>query len=243
MRTPRIFVDAALACSQKVTITGQAAHHISRVLRLQESDAIHLFNNSDTEYPARITQISRQSVHVDIADHHLHIDRISPIGITLVQAITRREKMDFIIQKATELGAARILPVLSVRSVAKINKDNTQKKLDHWNNIMINACEQCGRTRLVDIHAPMPLEQAIDCVSKTTTVYFEPSSESRLSSLNRPSHVSMIIGPEGGFAPEEIELFKQHGCQGIHFGPRILRSETAAISAMTAAGVLWGDLG
>lgn len=150
--------------------------------------------------------------------------------------------MDFIIQKATELGVIRIIPVITARSVPRLSADRIDRKLQHWQKIMVGACEQSGRTRLVNLHPPMTLSDVIKPLSDTSVIYLTPRNKVRLSAVARPDKVSFIIGPEGGFTDEETAIFRDNNFTGVNLGPRILRTETAAIAALATAGILWGDL-
>ncbi len=242
MRIPRIFVDANLTTGQEYIIVGQAAHHIARVLRLTKHDALILFNNTNSEFSTTINSISKSSVTVLIEDQH-NVAMTSPINITLIQSLAKGEKMDFIIQKATELGVSRIIPVSTSRSVVKISKEKVARKVQHWQKVMTSACEQSGRTQLVEIMSPRSLTDTMGMVKGTCSMYFDPLASKTLSDLPAQSNVTICIGPEGGFSDDEVDMFKANGIEGIKFGSRILRTETAAIATLTAAGVLWGDLG
>lgn len=242
MRTPRIFVDATLTTGLEYIIEGQAAHHISRVLRLSVNAPLIMFNNTGYEFAATISDIRKDKVTAVITEQH-QLENTSPINITLVQALAKGEKMDFIVQKATELGVSRVLPVATARSVSKLSADKIDKKIQHWEKVMISACEQSGRTRLVDILTPCSLSEALNIAAGSCAIYFDPLSTDTLSNIPPQKNVTFFIGPEGGFSDEEISTFKNRDFQGIQFGSRILRTETAAIATLSAAGALWGDLG
>jgi 16S rRNA (uracil1498-N3)-methyltransferase len=173
----------------------------------------------------------------------MDLDRESPLAVTLLQCVPRGDRMDFIVQKATELGVTRIIPVLSQRSVVRLDPAQAESKAAHWRAVAVNACEQCGRNRVPVIEAPSTLINYLGSSTPTSVrLVLEPDTESSASPLNLEAAVEIAIGPEGGFAAEELEAFGIAGFTRIRLGPRILRTETAAIAALTWLQTRFGDL-
>lgn len=244
MREVRIFVDAGLEPGTEFPLPVAAAHHITRVLRLKVGQPLTLFNGRGGQHAAVIKAVDRHDVRVTIGEY-LELDRESPLAITLVQAISRGRNMDTTLQKAVELGVARIVPVLSERSQVRLDDRRLASKLEHWHGILIAACEQSGRNRVPELMAPEALlpwirdrDQAVLCL------FLDPAADLSLHDLTPPvdNRLALLAGPEGGFSPEERRAALAAGCLDIRLGPRTLRTETAGLAAITACQVLWGDL-
>lgn len=247
MRLTRVFVEQPLAAGGSLALPAQAARHVARVLRLAPGDALVLFDGRGGEYEAVIDTVRRDSATVRVGAHHA-IERESPLTVTLLQGVARGEKMDLILQKATELGVAAVAPVLSARSSVRLDARSAARRQQHWQAIVAGACEQCGRNRLPPVMAPSPHAAALALAPPGLKLLLEPDEHSPalstlLSSMRKlPSAVTLLIGPEGGFDPAELQQARQAGFQCCTLGPRILRTETAGLAALAALQTLAGDL-
>ena len=242
MRLTRVYVEAALAAGSPFVIDGSAANHIMRVLRLRDGDLLTLFDGRGGEYGARITSFRKDSVQVEVQEHR-DVERESALDLTLAQGISRGERMDWVMQKATELGVTRIIPVITERTMVKLDERQAAKKLDHWRGIVASACEQCGRNRVPEVTLPVAYYDVLTRIDPTVTrVLLSPTGTLRASDLPRPSRVAMLIGPEGGLSEKEQEAAVSAGFQPLRMGPRILRTETAAIAALAALQHDFGDI-
>ena len=242
MRAPRIYVPDLDISRDTVRIDGQAAKHLLQVLRTKPGQQIILFDGSGTESLATVTAVERQTICANINSSHTQ-NRESNIRITLVQGISRGERMDWTLQKATELGVARIMPVFSQRSMVKLDGKRLLSRMQHWQGIIQHACEQCGRNILPELVTPVTFAESLqDQNNKSTNLYLEPEGGRRLKALSPADNIRLFVGPEGGFSPDEKTAMQTHNVLPLNLGPRILRTETAALAAITAMGVLWGDL-
>ena len=242
MRLTRSFVALPLRAGATVTLPDDAAAHLVRVLRLQAGDACVLFNGDGFDYDARIVAADKRGAQAEVLGAR-RIDNESPLRISLVQGIARGEKMDLILQKATELGVARILPVDSERSEVKLDAQRAAKRLAHWREVVVSACEQSGRAVVPEVLAPQPLAQGA-ALREGRGFLLDPFAERTLSSLrDEPlSACTLAVGPEGGWSPRDREQLLAAGYQGLRLGPRVLRTETAGIAAIAALQAIAGDL-
>jgi len=246
MRDIRIYVPSLTpaANSGDVTLPEQAAAHLSRVLRLREGDALTVFDGTGGEYAATIAHVGKREVIIRLGSH-TPIERESPLAITLIQGLARGEKMDYIIQKATELGVARIIPVATLRSVVQLDEDRGGRKLQHWRAVAAAACEQCGRNRLPDIDPPCNLEQLWQMQKlPALRLLLSPRADTGIASslIPRPADVAVLIGPEGGLDVDEENRAAAAQFRKVTLGPRVLRTETAGLAALAAVQSLAGDL-
>lgn len=228
-----------------VELPAAAAHHASRVLRLRVNDEVHLFDGTGHELHGRICVITGKSVRLDRLHSHA-INRESSLHIVLAQALCSGEKMDWIVQKATELGVYAIQPLQTERSIARLSGERAEKRAEHWRGVTIAACEQCGRNTLPIVYSPQDFAHWLVAMrlSTATKLMLAPVSRVSLSSQLKPAHpVVLLIGPEGGWSAAEMGMSEQASFTPISLGARILRTETAAIAGMTALQTLWGDLG
>ena len=225
MRLTRVYVDAALEPGALLTLTGGAAGHLTRVLRLRPRAALTLFNGRGGEYAASI-------------------ERESPFPLTLAQGVSRGERMDLVVQKATELGVVRLVPLLTERSIVRLDEEQSDRKSSHWRAIAIAACEQCGRNRLPEVALPMQLREFLhQPAGDGVRLLLSPSATRRVEDVPRPAGgATVLIGPEGGLADEEQQLAEGAGYTAVNLGPRVLRTETAAIAALTLLQRQFGDL-
>jgi 16S rRNA (uracil1498-N3)-methyltransferase len=243
VRLTRVYVDAPLAAGTRVILEGNAASHVTRVLRLRVGEALTLFNGSGGEYAARIEQVQGGRVAVTIGEPRA-IERESPLALTLAQGVSRGERMDLVVQKATELGVSGIVPVLSERSVVRLTAQQSERRLNHWRAIAVAACEQSGRNRLPAIASPVPLKDFLRTnTDGSMRLLLSPAATATLADLPRlVSAVTVLIGPEGGLAQAEQDASVAAGFKPVRLGPRVLRTETAAIAALTLLQREFGDL-
>jgi 16S rRNA (uracil1498-N3)-methyltransferase len=238
LRISRLFFAGMLSENQTVSLDKTQAHYLSHVLRSKPGDSVVLFNGEGGEFPGSIISLSKKSADIALSTQ-TRIENEAPIEITLLQCISRSEKMDYAIQKATELGVKNIIPIISERS-AKLN--NPEKKLIHWQRIIQSACEQCGRNRLPVITSPVSFHNAITKYSCQTKIILAPEGTAHLSAIPAPEKdIVLCIGAEGGFMEDELQTAANHSFHLTQLGPRILRTETASVAALSAILFHWGD--
>lgn len=245
MRQVRVHSAEPLAANRRHTLSRSASEHVLRVLRLAVGDSLVLFDGRGGEYPARLAEAGKSAAVVETGDHR-EVERESPLEITLLQGLARGEKMDLIVQKATELGVARIVPVALGRSVMRMaSEERADRKLAHWQAVAISACEQCGRNRVPGILAPMDFTAALALADDIgQRLLLAPSASRELGAVDLTgAPLALLIGPEGGFEDDEIASATRRGWRAVRFGPRVLRTETAAIATIAALQVMRGDLG
>lgn len=242
MRTIRTFIDVDLHPSLELTLPEASSNHLIRVLRLQTGDSIYLFNGDGNDYRAEITGIEKKGAKARILELK-QVASESPLRIHLYQSIARGEKMDWILQKSTELGVAAFTPIVSDRTEVKIEGERSEKKKAHWLGVIRSACEQSGRATVPALHAATNLSQIPADALQAQAFYLQPDAEQRLDdlSLDLGNTVSLAIGPEGGFSERDIQRLQTLGFTGLRMGPRILRTETAGIAAIAALQSRHGD--
>ena len=242
MRIIRSYVTEALHVGQELVLSEAASNHLVRVLRLGVNDTCMLFNGDGFDYLAKIISVAKRGAGVEITASHA-VTNESPVHITLVQGIARGEKMDWILQKATELGVHRIVPVVTDRTEVKIDSERSEKKMHHWLGVVASACEQSGRARLPEIIEPCPLSHWPLQDKNFNKFTLDPHGVFGFSDLasTKPIAVTFAVGPEGGFSERDLATLKAGGFQGLRMGPRILRTETAGLAAIAALNVLCGD--
>lgn len=242
MSDTRIFQAAALASGQTLTLDPQASHHLARVMRAQAGEHIIIFNGQGGEFTARICTIGKRAITVMIGNYRAQAIE-SPCKIHLGQAISKSASMDLIIQKAVELGVHSITPVISQRCSIKTNSLVLDKRRQHWQAIAINACEQCGRNTIPTINTAITLTTYLQQANADTKLILDPAGKRSLNAApTTATSLDYLVGPEGGFSPTEIQLACQYGCIAISLGPRTLRCETAALTALSLFQYRWGDL-
>ncbi|AOE82854.1 16S rRNA (uracil(1498)-N(3))-methyltransferase [Pseudomonas sp. TCU-HL1] len=238
MRLSRFFIDAPLSLGQHELPEAQA-HYIGRVLRLVSGDAVQLFDGSGQEYLGELVDVGKKAVRVELRET-IAGQAESPLRVHLGQGLSRGERMDWAIQKATELGVAEISPIVSERCEVRLKDERADKRLAHWRQVAISACEQCGRSVLPVIHSPVTLADWQRQVEADLKLVLHPVAEP-LASHARPGTLAFLIGPEGGLSKAEVEAAKAAGFHAARLGPRVLRTETAPIVALSVAQQLWGD--
>ncbi|SIS11965.1 16S rRNA m(3)U-1498 methyltransferase [Aquipseudomonas alcaligenes] len=238
MRLSRFFVDAPLSLGQHELPEAQA-HYIGRVLRHAAGDAVQLFDGSGQEYLGELIDVGKKAVRVELREQ-LAGQAESPLRIHLGQGLSRGERMDWAIQKATELGVGEITPIVSERCEVRLKDERADKRLAHWRQVAISACEQCGRSVLPVIHPPITLAEWQGHVQAELKLVLHPVA-APLESHARPQSLAFLIGPEGGLSETEVEQAKAAGFHAARLGPRVLRTETAPVVALAVAQQLWGD--
>ena len=252
MRLTRVFVGVSLVPGSVVELPPDTAAHVAKVLRARSGDSLVLFNGDGREFIGAVEAVRGSRVSASVGDGRL-VDRESPFAVTLVQCVPRGDRMDFIVQKATELGVARIVPVVSQRSVVRLDPVQAESRALHWRAVAVSACEQCGRNRLPTIEAAQPLLNYLGELAPGpgARLVFEPDSARHARAWEQdrrgaaPAAIAaadIAIGPEGGFADEELEAFRLAGFSQVGLGPRVLRTETAAISAVVWVQARFGDM-
>jgi 16S rRNA (uracil1498-N3)-methyltransferase len=242
MRLTRCYVPPPLQAGDTRVLPEEVSAHVARVLRARAGEPLTLFDGRGGEYDACIVAIERQGVRVRI-DAHRAVERESPLAVTLLQGLARGERMDFIVQKATELGVAAIVAYRGERSVVRLDGPTLARRCEHWRAVAISACEQCGRNRLPTIAAVADLERACQQADASgLRVLLAPDAERTLTSLApQASSISLLIGPEGGFGEEELALAQRQGFQSCRLGPRVLRAESAPLAALAVLQAVAGD--
>lgn len=243
MRIPRIYLAGPLAEGAEHTLEGAAANHL-RVLRLRPGHELVIFDGAGTSYRAVLVALERRRGVVRL-ETPVGEDAESPLRTTLVQGISKGDRMDWTIQKAVELGVQAIVPVITARSVVNTEPGRLRKKLGHWHGVAVSACEQCGRNVVPGIREPVPLDQCWVTLPEGPRLFLDPEGGERIRSLQTPevAACTLLVGPEGGLNGDEVTAAREHGFQPLRMGPRVLRTETAGVVALTALQTLWGDLG
>jgi 16S rRNA (uracil1498-N3)-methyltransferase len=245
MSTQRLFCPVRLSANTSLSLGSEQARYVGRVLRLRSGDALTVFDGSDGEYPANVVTITKQALELNVGKYSSRSTE-SPLRIRLLQGISRGERMDIVVQKATELGVHRISPVLTEFSVVKLEPERAAKRVAHWTKVAASACEQSGRNELPLIDTPGTLYDVLDDENSQDglRLVLQPGAEQPLPSIVRPEgYVTVLIGPEGGLSDKEQERAKLFGFAAVSFGPRILRTETAALAAIACLQSMFGDLG
>lgn len=238
MRLSRFFIDAPLCIGQHELPEAQA-HYIGRVLRHAVGDAVQLFDGSGQEFLGELIEVGKKSVRVELREQFAG-QAESSLQVHLGQGLSRGERMDWAIQKATELGASVITPIVSERCEVRLKDERADKRLAHWRQVAISACEQCGRSVLPVIHSPVLLADWLKQTEAELKLVLHPVAEP-LTSHASPATLAFLIGPEGGLSDGEVEQAKAAGFHAARLGPRVLRTETAPVVALAVAQQLWGD--
>ncbi|MGI9246832.1 MAG: 16S rRNA (uracil(1498)-N(3))-methyltransferase [Steroidobacteraceae bacterium] len=243
MRLTRVHVDSALQSDTDLELPEAAAYHVGKVLRLREGALIAAFDVSGHDFNCEMMSVKGDRVVVRVGARTPGIAE-SPLRITLVQAVSRGERMDWTLQKATELGVQAIVPVLSARSVVRLDEKQSERKLRHWQAIVAVACEQCGRSVVPEVRAPLELSRYLASGAREgQRLVLSPTGPASLAGLHSlGTRVELLIGPEGGLDDAELARAADAGYSPVRLGPRVLRTETAGIVALTVLQALWGDL-
>lgn len=243
MRIPRIYQDLPLASGSPLQLDAQATAHLTRVLRLRPGDELVVFNGGGGEYRARVTQIERRAAQVELGEF-VDCSLESPLEVVLLQGVSRGERMDYTVQKAVELGVSRIVPVLSERTVVNVKGEREEKRRAHWQAVVRSACEQSGRNRVPQVAAICSFGECLSAVTgeDALKLVLHHRAETSLNEMTPAAgRVVLLIGPEGGLAPAEISAAQAAGFLPLRLGPRVMRTETAAVTALSVLQWLWGD--
>ncbi len=239
---PRFHVTQGLAPGATVELPAEAAHHAMRVLRLGDGDRVTLFDGRGGEWCAQLVR-SGPSLRATLQDF-TPADRAPPLSITLAQGLPAADKMDWIVQKATELGVAAMQPVAAKRSVVRLSGERMERRCRHWQQVAVAACEQCGLNRVPAVASLLALPQYLGLTAPPhdLPLFLAPEAERSLSGMAKPAGAAtLLVGPEGGFEEGEMRAILAAGFQSVSLGPRVLRTETAGIAAISAMLALWGD--
>ena len=243
MRIPRLYTQQPLHADSLITLDKDAARYLSSVLRMTSGQMLNLFNGEGGEYVAEVVSLSKNQVTVSIKES-LPNDRESLLKIHLVIGISRGERMDWVIQKATELGVHIITPIFTERTEVKLAGSRLEKRLVHWQQVSISACEQCLRNVVPTINSAVSLQQCLGTHDGGLKIVLHHRTERPLTELqNTNNHVTILVGPEGGLSDDEITLVESNGYNAVKLGPRVLRTETAPLAAISILQSLWGDMG
>lgn len=242
MRVPRIYLPANLIPNQSIELSDHAFQHTVKVLRMKQNAKLFLFDGQGNEYSASLEHVNKKNAFAIIHDK-VTAKKESNLSVHLGLGISKGERMDFAIQKAVELGVTEITPLFSEHCVVNLDEKRIKKRLAHWQGIIVSACEQSGRSMLPTLNLTTTLLKWSESINKICLV-FDPLATTSLKELKPENNfINLVIGPEGGLSSTEISgLIKKESFHSVKFGPRILRTETAAVSAITAIQVLWGDL-
>jgi len=241
VRIPRLYTPAALAPGTVTELAPASSRRLLRVLRLRDGDPLVLFNGDGHDYAARLQARGREQAQAEILERRANACE-SPLHISLLQGISRGERMDFTLQKAVELGVGAVYPVFCDRSVVRLDGKRAERRLQHWQGVIISACEQSGRSRLPELHPPQGLTEMLAKLPPGQRLLPEPGSPAGLASLTASTELVLLVGPEGGLSESESDQARDAQFQSIHLGPRILRTETAGVATLAALQALWGDL-
>lgn len=243
MRISRLYLPVKLVSDATIHVTGEAAHYILTVLRLRQGYSLIVFNGEGGEYDAVLTALGPKKTVVLTIGSFRQSDVESPIHTTLALAISRGERMDFAIQKAVELGVSAIVPLFTEYCVVKLDTQQAQRRLRHWQLIAEHACEQCGRNKVPKIYLPISINDWLQQSQSKCRLIFHPNQSTLINTLDtHQQHVELLIGPEGGFSDTEFQQSVKCGYLPVSLGPRILRSETAVIAALSLVQHLNGDI-
>ena len=238
---PRFYLADALQPGQYISLPENVIRHL-HVLRVREGEEITLFNGNGHSYPTRLLSLAKRQAVAEVLSEQT-ANNESPLAISLIQAVSSGERMDFTLQKSVEMGVTEIFPVTSARSIVKLSGERAEKRQERWQEIVIAACEQCGRNRIPTVHPLLPLPQRLQQLPQSDVRLLmglhHPTSLKAIQPA--PQRITLMIGPEGGWSPEEEAAAFQTGFQSILLGKRVLRTETAALAAIAAMQTLWGD--
>ncbi len=242
MRITRNYIDHALQVGSKLELPETIATHLLRVLRLSAGDELVLFNGDGKDYRARIVETGKRGARVDLLAA-TEVNAESPLRITLAQAIARGEKMDWVLQKATELGVSCIAPVSTERTEVRLDAERSDRRMQHWQGVVASACEQCGRATLPHLEEPQALAQFLAARTDPPELLLalDPQGDLHLDTLPPATSLCLVIGPEGGLSDRDLAAIGAAGGRGLRLGPRILRTETAGLAAISALQARLGD--
>jgi 16S rRNA (uracil1498-N3)-methyltransferase len=241
MRIPRIYTSQKLIANQLIELAEAPSHHLSKVLRMQIGRELILFNGEGGEYTAEITDIQKKSVAVNVKEFSA-VNNQSPLQLELAIGVSRGERMDWVLQKATELGVTKITPLITERTEVKLGGERADKKINHWQQTIISACEQCQRNLLPELCEPVLLSNWLSTCNADLKFVLHHRDNKGLPKSESISSIALLIGPEGGLSDDEIAQAIANNFSPLTLGPRVLRTETAPVAAISIVQYLWGDL-
>ncbi|THK41035.1 16S rRNA (uracil(1498)-N(3))-methyltransferase [Methylophaga sp. SB9B] len=242
MRVPRFYCATLAPSASPMVLPEEVFRHAVQVLRMKPGAFLTLFDGQGLEYQAQLEQVDKRQATVNL-QQQINIDNESPLDILLMQGISRGERMDYAIQKAVELGVKRIMPVITERCNVQLSGDRAEKRLNHWQGVVVSACEQSGRSFLPELLPITTLDTALAEVNDDCKLVLDPEAVQGFSSVKKASQIALLIGPEGGLSDAEVQQAIDDGFTGISLGPRILRTETASAAALAMVQAGWGDIG
>ncbi len=237
---PRIYCPQLLQAGSKLSLDEHHVAHLIRVLRMNDGDAVRVFNGTGEEFAANLCDVQKKSASIQL-QQCLRSEPATALSLHLGQVISKGDRMDFTIQKATELGITDITPLWSERCDVRLKGERLDKKLEHWQNVAVAACEQSGRTWVPEIHQPVHFLDWTSARQEDVRLLLHPHQQKPLRDYAQPDTIALLVGPEGGFSDTEVEQALQAGFAGLTLGPRILRTETAALAALSVLQFQWGD--
>ena len=241
MRISRIHTDLALEPESELVLQGGSAHYLLRVLRVIPGQTVILFNGNGHDYVSEVVVPGKKDVRLRVLSR-LPARPESPLRLTLVQALSRGERMDQTLQKSTELGVVAFQPLLTERVEVRIRPEKLKQRMEHWHKVVVSACEQCGRATIPDLNEPIGLDEWLGRTEQAQRLVLEPGSETALAKTRLGDRVELLIGPEGGFSERELATMSQNEVLAVSLGPRILRTETAGPAAIAVLQAIAGDL-
>lgn len=242
MRIPRIYTSQTLQVGDTIALEERAAHYLLQVLRMKVGRELLLFNGDGNSYQAVVSAASRRDISCEITQASGDRQGEPSLAVELAIGISKGDRMDTVIQKATELGVSRIIPLRTTRVDVKLDSEREQKKWRHWQQVMISACEQCGRNSLVELTPIQTLEEWLERCQAELKLVLQPHDEAPLYAHQKPANIALLVGPEGGLAGNEIRRSQDSGFAPLRLGPRVLRTETAPLAALSILQFHWGDM-
>ena len=242
MRISRFFCPELNPNNKTFALPETAHRHAVQVLRLKKGAKIRVFDGRGLEYLAILESVAKRESTVVLGEK-VENQNESPLNVTLIQGISRGERMDYALQKAVELGVNKVIPVVTERCNVQLSNGRAEKRLSHWRGVMISACEQSGLSVLTELTDVISIEEDVSNSKSSKCLVLDPLAKQGFSALEKEQDVSLLIGPEGGLSEQEIQMLTEQNFQAVNFGPRILRTETAAVAAIAVMQTLWGDLG
>ena len=242
MRVPRLYVPLPLTTGVDISLPEAQAHYLTRVLRMEARRPLIVFNGEGGSYSAEIISVSKNTCVISLADFTAD-NHQSPLDCSLAIGISKGERFEFVLQKACELGVTHIFPLFTQRTEVRLDAARQSKKNEHWQQVLISSCEQNGRNVLPQLHAPQALSEFLPTAVADLKLVLHHRANQPLNSYSAPQSVCLLIGPEGGLSEDEIYQAQQQGFNPLVLGPRILRTETAPLVALSLVQYQWGDLG
>jgi len=241
MRISRFYCASLVPANSPMQLPDEVFRHAVQVLRMKPGALLNLFDGQGLEYQAQLEQVDKRQATVSL-QQQIHTDNESPLDILLMQGISRGERMDYAIQKAVELGVKRIMPVVTERCNVQLSGDRAEKRINHWQGVIISACEQSGRSYLPELLPITSIDSALENVNDACKLVLDPEAIKSFSSVKKAQQIALLIGPEGGLSEIEVQRANDAGFSGITLGPRILRTETASAAALAMVQAGWGDI-